>query len=156
MRATIEKPTVPPSSYAVTGLYFYDEEVTEMAAALNPSNRGELEITDLNNRYLELGRLKAGILGRGFAWLDTGTPESLRQVAEFVATIEARQRLRSLARRRSPGGKTGIDDAQLEALAAKFNGNSYGTYLFELLRGRARQLARRYLRRLRIFDSGIS
>ncbi|HEX6502433.1 MAG TPA: glucose-1-phosphate thymidylyltransferase RfbA [Terriglobales bacterium] len=141
VRAIIEKPTVPPSPYAVTGLYFYDEQVADIAATLRPSKRGELEITDLNNRYLEFGRLRAEILGRGFAWLDTGTPESLRQATEFVATIEARQGLKFACPEEIAWRQNWIDDAQLEALAAKFNGNSYGGYLLELLRGRAREPA---------------
>jgi glucose-1-phosphate thymidylyltransferase len=135
VRAIVEKPAVPPSSYAVTGLYFYDEEVADIAATLKPSKRGELEITDLNNRYLEAGRLTAETLGRGFAWLDTGTPESLRQAAEFVATIEARQGLKIACPEEVAWRQNWIDDGQLEALAAKFNGNSYGRYLLELLKG---------------------
>jgi len=137
VRAIVEKPRVPPSSYAVTGLYFYDEQVSEIAATLKPSSRGELEITDLNNRYLELGRLKAEILGRGFAWLDTGTPENLRQATEFMATIEARQGLKVACPEEVAWRLKWIDDAQLEALAAGFNGNLYGTYLLELLKGRS-------------------
>jgi glucose-1-phosphate thymidylyltransferase len=93
-RAIVEKPVVPPSNYAVTGLYFYDEEAPDIAATLKPSRRGELAITDLNNHYLQPGRLELETLGRGLAWLDTGTPESLLQAAEFVATIEVRQGLK--------------------------------------------------------------
>jgi glucose-1-phosphate thymidylyltransferase len=134
VRAIIEKRAAPLSHYAVTGLYFYDEQAADIAATLTPSQRGELEITDLNNRYLRLGRLKAEILGRGFAWLDTGTPESLRQAAEFVAMVEARQGLKIACPEEVAWRQNWISDAQLEGLAAKFKGNSYGSYLMELLR----------------------
>jgi glucose-1-phosphate thymidylyltransferase len=133
VRAIIEKPASPPSHYAVTGLYFYDERVADIAATLTPSARGELEITDLNNRYLAEGRLELELLGRGFAWLDTGTPETLLQAAEFVATIEARQGLKIACPEEVAWRQGWIDDAQLQALAARYKGNSYGRYLAELL-----------------------
>lgn len=133
VRSIIEKPVNPPSNYAVTGLYFYDEHACDIAATLKPSARGELEITDLNNHYLQQGRLKAELLGRGFAWLDTGTPESLRQAAEFVATVEARQGLKICCPEEVAWRQNWISAAQLEALAAKFKGNSYGSYLMQLL-----------------------
>ncbi|MBV8738698.1 MAG: glucose-1-phosphate thymidylyltransferase RfbA [Alphaproteobacteria bacterium] len=136
VRAIIEKPRVPPSHYAVTGLYFYDERVADIASTLRPSARGELEITDLNNCYLEEGRLELELLGRGFAWLDTGTPESLLQAAEFVATIEARQGLKIACPEEVAWRQDWISDAELETLAAQFKGNSYGRYLTELLRDR--------------------
>ena len=134
--AIIEKPQVPPSNYVVTGLYFYDEEVADIAATLRPSARGELEITDLNNHYLRQGRLGVEMLGRGFAWLDTGTPESLLQAAEFVATVEARQGLKIACPEEVAWRQQWIDDTQLETLAAGFNGNAYGRYLFDLLQKR--------------------
>lgn len=132
-RAIIEKPADPPSHYAVTGLYFYDREVADIATTLRPSARGELEITDLNNIYLRQGRLAVETLGRGIAWLDTGTPESLREAADFMATVEARQGLKIACPEEIAWRQGWIDDAQLEMLAAAFNGNQYGTYLSELL-----------------------
>ena len=136
VRAIVEKPTVPPSNYAVTGLYFYDRQVADIAATLKPSPRGELEITDLNNQYLLQGRLELQTLGRGFAWLDTGTPESLLQAAEYVATIEARQGLKIACPEEVAWRQDWIDDSQLEALSAKFKGNSYGQYLADLVQVR--------------------
>jgi glucose-1-phosphate thymidylyltransferase len=134
VREIVEKPALPPSNYAVTGLYFYDKEVADIAAGLRPSTRGELEISDLNNHYLRRGRLELELLGRGFAWLDTGTPESLLQASEFVATIEARQGLKIACPEEIAWRQDWIDDTQLEALAAKLKGNSYGRYLTELVR----------------------
>jgi glucose-1-phosphate thymidylyltransferase len=134
VRAIVEKPAMPPSNYAVTGLYFYDEEAPDIAATLKPSRRGELEITDLNNHYLRRGRLDLETLGRGLAWLDTGTPESLMQAAEFVATIEARQGLKIACPEEVAWRERWIDDAQLETLAAGFKSGPYGQYLRDLLR----------------------
>jgi glucose-1-phosphate thymidylyltransferase len=136
VRSIIEKPKAPPSNYAVTGLYFYDEQVADIAATLKPSARGELEITDLNNRYLLQGRLSVETLGRGFAWLDTGTPESLLQAAEFMAIVEARQGLKIACPEEIAWRQHWIDDAGLKTLARKFKGNAYGHYLGELLRTR--------------------
>jgi glucose-1-phosphate thymidylyltransferase len=136
VRQIVEKPAVPPSNYAVTGLYFYDEDVADIADGLRPSARGELEISDLNNHYLHQGRLEMELLGRGFAWLDTGTPESLLQASEFVATVEARQGLKIACPEEIAWRQNWIDTAQLEALAAKFNGNSYGRYLIDVAQSR--------------------
>jgi len=129
----IEKPKEPRSNYAVTGLYFYDNDVLEIAAGLKPSPRGELEITDVNQAYLKRGKLHVELLGRGFAWLDTGTHESLLQAANFVQTIEERQGLKIACIEEVALAKGFIDAAQLERLARAYN-NQYGQYLLELLR----------------------
>lgn len=134
VRGIVEKPAMPPSNYAVTGLYFYDERACEIAATLRPSARGEIEITDLNNHYVREGSLELETLGRGFAWLDTGTPESLLQAAEFVATIEARQGLKIACPEEVAWRQNWIDDAQLEALAATLKTSAYGGYLAKLVR----------------------
>jgi len=128
-----EKPSVPKSSWAVTGLYFYDNDVVDIAASLRPSTRGELEITDVNRRYLERGDLHVERLGRGYAWLDTGTHESLLQASQFVQTLEDRQGL-MLACVEEIAWRMGyIDAAQLERVAAPMRKNSYGQYLLRLL-----------------------
>jgi len=128
-----EKPKMPKSRYAVTGLYFYDPEVVEVAAQLKPSRRGELEITDVNRWYLERGRLSAEIFGRGMAWLDTGTHDSLLEAASFIQTIEKRQGLK-VACPEEIAFKLGfINAAELDALAQAHGSNGYGQYLRSLL-----------------------
>ncbi len=129
-----EKPKAPKSNYAVTGLYFYDGRAPEFAAELKPSPRGELEITDLNRRYLEDGSLKLEKLGRGYAWLDTGTHESLLQAGTFVETIEARQGLKICCPEEIAYMNGWINAAQLEALAQPLLKNGYGQYLMSLLK----------------------
>jgi glucose-1-phosphate thymidylyltransferase len=128
-----EKPKAPRSRYAVTGLYFYDSEVVEVAAQLKPSNRGELEITDVNRWYLQRGRLSAEIFGRGMAWLDTGTHDSLLEAASFIQTIEKRQGLKVSCPEEIAFRLGFITAAELEALAAAHGSNGYGQYLFGLL-----------------------
>ncbi len=128
-----EKPIVPKSHYAVTGLYFYDERVCDFAAALQPSARGELEITDLNRVYLELDALKVKKLGRGFAWLDTGTHETLLQAGTFVHTIEERQGLKVACPEEIAFQNGWISAEQLRNLARPLAKNSYGAYLLGLI-----------------------
>jgi glucose-1-phosphate thymidylyltransferase len=128
-----EKPAKPQSSYAVTGLYFYDPDVVELAARLKPSARGELEITDLNRLYLERGNLSVEILGRGFAWLDTGTHDSLLQASMFVETIEQRQGMKVCCPEEVAFRMGFIDRTQLNTLARSLSRNGYGQYLMRLL-----------------------
>jgi glucose-1-phosphate thymidylyltransferase len=128
-----EKPAKPRSNYAVTGLYFYDGNASDYAAQLKPSARGELEITDLNRVYLEQGRLHLEKLGRGYAWLDTGTHESLVEASTYIETIEKRQGLRVCCPEEIAYFNKWIDRDQLEALARPLAKNGYGQYLLSLL-----------------------
>jgi glucose-1-phosphate thymidylyltransferase len=129
----VEKPRVPPSRYAVTGLYFYDNRVVDIAADIRPSARGELEITDVNNRYLELGELEVELMGRGFAWLDTGTYRSLLEASQFVQTIEDRQGLKIACPEEIAFRMGYIDAARVEAIAARLDKSGYGAYLRRML-----------------------
>ncbi|MDH1429862.1 glucose-1-phosphate thymidylyltransferase RfbA [Comamonas aquatica] len=133
-----EKPKVPKSNYAVTGLYFYDAQVVELAKSLQPSPRGELEITDLNKCYLEKGQLNVQLMGRGYAWLDTGTHDSLLEAGQFIATLEQRQGLKVACPEEIAFRAGWIDAAQLEQLAQPLLKNGYGKYLVQCLKGSMR------------------
>jgi len=132
-----EKPKNPKSNYAITGLYFYDKDVVKMAETLKPSSRGELEITDLNQLYLSQKKLHVEIMGRGYAWLDTGTHESLLSASQFIATIENRQGLKVACPEEISFNQGWIDDAQLEKLASSLLKNQYGQYLQRVLKAKS-------------------
>ena len=129
-----EKPSLPKSNYAVTGLYFYDQDVVKMAKSLKPSMRGELEITDLNRLYLNQNQLHVEVMGRGYAWLDTGTHESLLEASQFIATLENRQGLKVACPEEIAYRQNWITANELEALAAPLLKNGYGQYLQRILR----------------------
>jgi glucose-1-phosphate thymidylyltransferase len=129
-----EKPAEPASNWAVTGLYFYDEEVVDIAANLQPSARGEYEITDVNREYLSRGKLNVLTMGRGFAWLDTGTPDSMMEAAEFVATLERRQGMKIACPEEIAWRQGFIDDAGLDRTIARLGKSDYAGYLRRLLR----------------------
>lgn len=133
-----EKPPVPKSNYAVTGLYFYDSQVVELAKSLQPSPRGELEITDLNKLYLEKGQLNVQLMGRGYAWLDTGTHDSLLEAGQFIATLEQRQGLKVACPEEIAYRAGWIDAGQVEKLAQPLLKNGYGQYLMQVLKGGVR------------------
>jgi len=129
-----EKPLRPKSNYAVTGLYFYDSQIVDLVKTLKPSERGELEITDLNLLYLKQGRLSVQIMGRGYAWLDTGTHQSMLEAGQFIATIEKRQGLKVACPEEIAWRQKWIDSAQLQRLGTSLANNDYGQYLLGLLK----------------------
>lgn len=129
----VEKPAKPRSNYAVTGMYFYDHQACDIAATLRPSTRGELEITDLNRSYLQRGQLQVEVMGRGMAWLDTGTHDSLLEASQFIATLEKRQGLKVACPEEVAYRRGYIDTVQLEKLAQPLRKNAYGQYLLQLV-----------------------
>ncbi|MCA1068041.1 glucose-1-phosphate thymidylyltransferase RfbA [Delftia acidovorans] len=132
-----EKPRQPRSNYAVTGLYFYDNQVVELAKSIKPSARGELEITDLNRLYLDKGQLNVELMGRGYAWLDTGTHDSLLEAGQFIATLQQRQGLKVSCPEEIAFRQGWIDRAQLETLGQALAKNGYGQYLLQILKEKA-------------------
>ena len=134
-----EKPAQPKSNWAVTGLYFYDEQVVDIAANIQPSARGELEITDVNRAYLERGQLHVEVMGRGYAWLDTGTPDSLLEAAEFVGTLERRQGTKIACPEEIAFRMGFIDAGQLRSAAERLGKSDYARYLRRLLEERLTQ-----------------
>jgi glucose-1-phosphate thymidylyltransferase len=132
-----EKPKAPKSNYAITGLYFYDNQVCDIAASIAPSARGELEITTVNATYLERGQLDVEIMGRGYAWLDTGTHDSLMEAGQFIATLEKRQGLKVACPEEIAFRSGWISADQLEQLAQPMLKNGYGQYLLQVLREKA-------------------
>jgi glucose-1-phosphate thymidylyltransferase len=129
-----EKPQQPKSNFAVTGLYFYDQQVCDIAASIKPSARGELEITDVNRYYLEQQQLNVEIMGRGYAWLDTGTHDSLHEAAAFIATLQKRQGLMVACPEEIAFAQKWIDASQVQKLAQPLAKNGYGQYLLNLLK----------------------
>ena len=131
-----EKPNAPKSNYAVTGLYFYDERVCDIAASIKPSARGELEITDVNERYLQQGQLEVEVMGRGYAWLDTGTHDSLLEASQYIATLERRQGLKAACLEEIAFRAGWISAEQVERMAQPMLKNGYGQYLLRILKER--------------------